>query len=207
MLGFGVNRWCRSRATRRWAKRPSQPQRRARPCVARCEQSISRFACAIQPYRSSAEAMPMASIQRLFLCVSCSRQQLICSACDRGHRYCAQGCSKAARRRSLRAAGARYQRSRRGRVRHATRQRDYRARQKKVTHQGSPWRALEVSLPTSQVVPSDVLTKPSTVPMAPARCHFCGCAGSLFVRLSYLRRGAVLFDPFVPIPRPARPSG
>ena len=51
---------------------------------------------------------------RLFLCLACRAQVLICSHCDRGHVYCAMGCAQKARRRSLRAAGRRYQTSRRG---------------------------------------------------------------------------------------------
>jgi hypothetical protein len=94
---------------------------------------------------------------RLFLCVApdCRAQSLICSDCDRGHIYCAD-CAPRARRRSLHAAGQRYQASRRGRIRHAARSRRYRARkdrtgetgarengetgarENKVTHHGSP---------------------------------------------------------------------
>ena len=86
---------------------------------------------------------------RLFLCAdqTCRAQALICSDCDRGHIYCAD-CAPHARRRSLHAAGRRYQASRRGRIRHAARSRRYRARkdrtsetgarENKVTHHGSP---------------------------------------------------------------------
>ena len=80
---------------------------------------------------------------RLFLCARCRRQVLICSRCDRGQRYCGARCSGPARRESLRAAGRRYQHSRRGRHCHAERQRRYRrrwredARVHKVTHHGS----------------------------------------------------------------------
>ena len=80
---------------------------------------------------------------RLFLCARCRRQVLICSRCDRGQQYCGARCSGLARRESLRAAGRRYQHSRRGRHCHAERQRRYRhrcgedARAQKVTHHGS----------------------------------------------------------------------
>lgn len=47
-------------------------------------------------------------------------------------------CADQARRTAVRAAGCRYQASRRGRHAHAERQRRYRAKPKKVTHQGSP---------------------------------------------------------------------
>jgi hypothetical protein len=75
---------------------------------------------------------------RLFNCARCRRQVMLCSHCDRGNLYCGRGCAQQARRESLSAAGQRYQRSRRGRFCHAERQRRYRARQQKVTHQGSP---------------------------------------------------------------------
>ena len=73
-------------------------------------------------------------------------------------------------RTSLRAAGKRYQRTRRGRFKHAERQRRYRSRRKKVTHQGSP------EPPTN-----DPLATRSEAPLLLAiiedegiRCHFCG---------------------------------
>jgi len=80
---------------------------------------------------------------RLFLCRRCAKQVLICSRCDRGQEYCGAGCATAARRESVRAAGARYQCTPRGRMHHAHRQRRYRARWRqrrdpeKVTHHGS----------------------------------------------------------------------
>ena len=79
---------------------------------------------------------------RLYLCARCRRQVVICSPCDRGHRYCGAGCARTARAESLHAGGQRYQNTHRGRHRHAERQRRYRQRQsKKVTHQGSPGEA------------------------------------------------------------------
>ncbi|MHB1620521.1 MAG: hypothetical protein ACYCTY_11175 [Sulfuricella sp.] len=76
---------------------------------------------------------------RRYRCASCGAAVLICSYCDRGQRYCAGGCSRAARTRSQREAGRRHQATLRGRHAHAARQRRYRSRQvDKVTHQGSP---------------------------------------------------------------------
>ena len=57
-----------------------------------------------------------ATTGRLFLCARCHAQVLVCSHCDRGQIYCAQGCAQTARRDAQRAAGQRYQVSRRGRV-------------------------------------------------------------------------------------------
>jgi len=74
----------------------------------------------------------MADTARLFNCARCGRQVAICRHCDRGNRYCHEGCAPAARQASRHAAGARYQRSRRGRFAHAQRQRRYRARRQRV---------------------------------------------------------------------------
>ena len=83
-------------------------------------------------------AQPEAASGRLFLCVGCRGQVIICGCCDRGQVYCNDGCAPRARRQTLQAAGRRYQASQRGRRRHAARMDRYRSRQKKVTHQGSP---------------------------------------------------------------------
>jgi len=60
-----------------------------------------------------------AASARLYVCAECRVQALICSCCDRGQIYCAGDCGRRVRRRSQRAAGARYQASRRGRSRAA----------------------------------------------------------------------------------------
>jgi len=69
---------------------------------------------------------------RRYLCAGCRAPVLICNHCDRGNRYCTAQCAHQARRRSVRAAGWRYQVSLRGRHAHAERQRRYRARQQEV---------------------------------------------------------------------------
>ena len=52
---------------------------------------------------------------RQFLCGRCRDTVWICRRCDRGQFYCGSGCAQWARRLAQRQAGARYQRSRRGR--------------------------------------------------------------------------------------------
>ncbi|WP_454783621.1 hypothetical protein [Legionella sp. WA2022007384] len=78
---------------------------------------------------------------RLFLCALCFEHVVICTYCDRGNSYCSSVCSLAARKKSLRDAGIRYQRSMKGRLNHALRQRRYMQRKRgvknKMTHQGS----------------------------------------------------------------------
>ena len=76
---------------------------------------------------------------RLYNCQRCGLQVHICRQCDRGNLYCTMGCAPIRRRESVQRARARYQRTYRGACRHAARQSEWRARQRKeVTHQGSP---------------------------------------------------------------------
>ena len=81
----------------------------------------------------------MEETARVFTCARCHCPVVVCSRCDRGQSYCGRACATAARACSLRAAGRRYQATRRGRFTHAARQRRYRRglAAKKVTHQGS----------------------------------------------------------------------
>ena len=65
---------------------------------------------------------------RLYSCARCGAQVNLCLRCDRGNRYCVEGCARIRRRESLLRAGARYQRSYRGACRHAARQYAWRAR-------------------------------------------------------------------------------
>lgn len=70
----------------------------------------------------------------------------------------------------------------RGRHTHAARQRRYRFRQTKVTHQGSP---LE---PSSDLLPvNPALRLEIKLPLA-WHCHFCGRLQVQFVRHDFLRR-------------------
>ena len=155
----------------------------------------------------------MTTPHRLFLCVylTCRAQVRVCGRCDRGQIYCAGECALRARRQCMRKAGRRYQGSRAGRVKHARRARCYRARQKQkaaslllttvppaapsssiVTHQGSLDPSVTALLPPS-VSPPVLLTMSCqraarTAQNASASCHFCGCAGTAWVRLGPLRR-------------------
>ena len=127
---------------------------------------------------------------RLFLCADpdCRAQVVICSDCDRGHIYCAD-CGPHARRRSLHAAGRRYQASHRGRVKHAERARRYRARQNKVTHHGSPPSPSDDLLPTGSLAIASgaaALDEPARRPGL--HCHWCGRRCPDLVRQGFLRR-------------------
>ena len=59
----------------------------------------------------------------------------LCTRCDQGHRYCGETCSAAARKQSLRTAGAKYQATPAGKRAHCKRQNRYEARLKILTHQ------------------------------------------------------------------------
>jgi len=143
------------------------------------------------------EAEPDEAPGRLFLCVRCQAQVLICSCCDRGQIYCGGGCAQEARHHGQRAAGQRYQTSRRGRLSHAVRARRYRAQQKNVTHQGSPLLPLDdlVSVDTavtasksSAAASGDVTTRSRGHGAPTWRCHWCGCRCPPFVRTGFLPR-------------------
>ena len=79
----------------------------------------------------------MESTGRIFKCVRCIKQVIICRRCDRGQRYCSPDCSKTARIIHNARHSHRYQQSREGRLKHARRMRHYRRRKQIVTHQGS----------------------------------------------------------------------
>ena len=140
---------------------------------------------------------PVETPARLFVCARCRAQVLICSCCDRGQIYCAGGCAQAARYHARRAAGQRYQTSRRGRLAHAVRARRWRARQKNVTHQGSPPQladdvvAADAAASASQPAtasPCGSATQSGGHGRGLSRCHWCGCRCPPRVRIAFLRR-------------------
>jgi len=75
---------------------------------------------------------------RLTTCLlpRCRKLFAVCGSCDRGRRYCSDGCSSEARRTKQRQAGVRYQATPEGRRKHAERQARYLER-RRVTHQSS----------------------------------------------------------------------
>jgi hypothetical protein len=89
-----------------------------------CSKSRGRRPCAHE--HASAEASA-----RLLACERCRALVLICSCCDHGQIYCGN-CAEEARRQSVRAAGKRYQATKKGRLAHAARQSAYRAKRKHV---------------------------------------------------------------------------
>lgn len=148
---------------------------------------------------------------RLFLCARCQAQVLVCSHCDRGQRYCANGCANITRRSRQREAGKRYQQSRVGRHKHATRMHQWRKRRsaaaKIVTYHGSqaphgsdvlaanesPMAIPPDSQPTQPCqTPAfqSVVTRTNTCAIESAplwRCHWCQSPCPALVRQGFLR--------------------
>lgn len=117
---------------------------------------------------------------RLYNCRRCGVLVEICTPCDHGNIYCTGGCSRLRRLESLRRASARYQHTRRGAVRHAARQRDWRAHHPKVTHQGSSLERCQCSMSADPMALSESTDAASveirtTAPRGlQGYCAFCG---------------------------------
>ena len=131
----------------------------------------------------------MCDSARLYNCVRCHQQVIICSHCDRGNIYCADGCAQKAREEKQKSASRRYQDSTRGRHCHANRQRQYRQRQReKVTHQCSSQLSaydLLLSEPKVLVRAVDLF---HTAEKSHHICHFCGRDCGNRLRFSFLQQ-------------------
>jgi hypothetical protein len=127
---------------------------------------------------------------RMFLCVRCRSQSLICRRCDRGQIYCMGSCARDARREGQRDARRRHQATPRGRAMHAERNRRYRARMRRVTDHGLAREDEAGHWGGSGAVPAG-LSEPSPGGRSPGhgRCHHCGRPASTFLRLASLRSG------------------
>jgi len=152
---------------------------------------------------------------RLFLCARCQAQVLVCSQCDHGQRYCANGCANITRRSRQREAGKRYQQSRAGRHKHAARMHQWRVRRaasaKIVTHHRSQVPPADAVLPANESPPAispDSQAQSPCSPIAPVsialnttadtrismpaplwRCHWCQSPCPALVRQGFLRHG------------------
>lgn len=124
---------------------------------------------------------------RLYVCARCRAQVIVCRRCDSGQIYCGRDCAQASRRASLREAGRRYQRSRRGRMAHAARMRRYRQRREKVTHQSSAEPTADALLIATSTTSASETTATMASTPSPEHCRFCRRACE-FVRHGPLRR-------------------
>jgi hypothetical protein len=129
--------------------------------------------------------MPNADI-RLFNCARCHCQVKICRYCDRGNIYCGRSCSILARIESVRAAGKRYQCSLKGRMNHALRQRRYRSRSNKVTHQGSTGFPSDDLLPLVSRLECTASGHESSIDTHVIQCGFCQRWFGEFIRMDFL---------------------
>jgi hypothetical protein len=137
---------------------------------------------------------------RRFLCAQCRVAVLLCTACDRGQRYCSVQCARSARRQSQRESDRRYQSSQRGHLNHAERSRRYRQRCRSVTEHSSvvpPKHSVrsttsDVSMPSSDEKTATTLASASTPDERSSsqrvKCHFCHRRYDPWVRHAPLRR-------------------
>ena len=137
---------------------------------------------------------------RLYSCLKCHVQVIVCSFCDRGQIYCGELCSQAARAISCRRAEIRYQLTPKGKLNHALRQSRYRAREKeKVTDQGS-------HPSTHNALLAQVKNKSNQVVITQCHtgiyCHFCNKTVSSWLRREFVRHHATRSPRDLPRLRP-----
>jgi hypothetical protein len=130
----------------------------------------------------------MHTSSRLYHCCLCHAQVIICLRCDRGQRYCPDGCSQKARKVSVKRAGKKYQSTRPGRFNNAKRQQQYRQRQRqkqKVTHHSSPPTVSCAVLRNTR----NRLTKAPAQQLTETilHCAYCGAVCGPFLRSDFLQ--------------------
>jgi len=132
----------------------------------------------------------MKNTARLYNCIRCHSQVMICSHCDRGNRYCTV-CAPIACLEAKRRASARYQNSLKGRMAHAARQKCYLTRVKnKVTHKGSNAIYFSVLI---FLVKKNAGNTPSINRISNGKniyCRYCDKLCSPFLRLNHLHSSA-----------------
>ena len=129
----------------------------------------------------------MQSSARMYFCCRCQAQVIICSECDRGHRYCTGQCATDARSASLKRASDKYRSTRAGCINNAARQKRYRQRQQQiVTHQGSLPARLHDLLKTR----FDWLSraKKQEQSCTDVLCHHCGAVCAPFLRQAFIHQ-------------------
>lgn len=106
--------------------------------------------------------------QRRCRAEGCGAVFWICRSCDRGQCYCCATCRESQRRRQLRAANRRHQRSREGQLDHRDRQRAYRWRirsKTSVTDQGRRSASRSCSIVTPATPPTISSTSRARLPV------------------------------------------
>ncbi len=137
--------------------------------------------------------MPMKPSARLYQCLRCHKQVVICRRCDRGHRFCGEDCARLSRRDSQRRSAQRYRKTTRGKTGNARRQQRFRQRQinrqqtaffTKVTHHGSPTPTPCAPLLFRRWAAHNTVVKDTEV--GEIRCHCCGGLCDVFLRRHFL---------------------
>ncbi len=134
---------------------------------------------------------------RLFNCERCHLQQAICSHCDRGQIYCEACQLKASRERHCK-ADERYQKSSRGRAKHAARQQRYlirKAAAEKAAAENRPPAVEKMTDQGTQAPPPPAKLRRGTVARSCSAagqkavlCSFCGAPCRDRARLGFLQR-------------------
>ena len=123
---------------------------------------------------------------RLFQCALCHTQCRVCSKCDRGQIYCNEVCAVFARKKSVKLAGMRYQKTFNGKRNHAARQARYRKCQNEiVTHQGSPPMPQHASMNSLENKAKKTESGQEKLALT---CCFCEKPVSDWIRNDFLRR-------------------
>src|SRR5450631_397242 len=157
--------------------------------------------CSMAGGSSVERCPPVQETIRRFLCAGCRVVAYLCTACDRGQRYCSDGCARAARRRSQRECDRRYQSSERGRLKHAERARRYRQRCRSVTEHSSvvsleqdvcsTSATSKMSTPSSAqetaTTPASESSTDEKAHLGQVNCHFCRRWCAQWIRHAPLR--------------------
>lgn len=123
---------------------------------------------------------------RLFLCIRCHAQVVLCSWCDHGQIYCGRVCAFFARQKCLRLARSRYQKTFNGRRNHAACQARHRRKLKnKVTDHGSPPPPQNAPMLSLENKPEKSVNEH---PKSALCCCFCKKHVSDWIRNDFLRR-------------------
>ena len=126
---------------------------------------------------------------RLFNCARCHQQVIICSHCDRGHRYCSGQCAQLSRKEKLKEARLRYDKKQQARLLKSRRQKRYRQRKKeKATHQGSRGLCLYDLLLIELEKLKKRVKKLHFTDCTEQCCHFCGVQCSEYLRFAFLQQ-------------------
>lgn len=148
--------------------------------------SFTPFGIKSSPHRPF---ITMQTSSRLYHCLLCHAQVIICHRCDRGNRYCTNGCSKIARLTSQKRSAIKYQQSRPGRFNNAARQKRFREQKVKKSQKVTHHRSQKISL-------SAVLNKPPKIAKSVTQplkhttilyCAHCGEVCNPFLRHDFLR--------------------